>query len=86
MIMLGQPNRGAGDRLGVIASRRLGDAVFRNRAKRRLREVFRRGRSVETVSRSFDLVVIPRRELVTANFSTIETDFWAAVRRMRGER
>lgn len=32
---------GAGARLGVIASRRVGSAVLRNRAKRRVREFFR---------------------------------------------
>ena len=39
--LLGKANTLGHDRLGVIASRRLGNAVMRNRAKRRLRELFR---------------------------------------------
>ena len=40
--LLGLPNALDRDRLGVVASRKVGGAVVRNRAKRRLRELFRR--------------------------------------------
>jgi ribonuclease P protein component len=86
MTVLAQPSRGPVDRLGIIASRRLGGAVIRNRAKRRLREVFRRQPTETTSSagaRPLDLVVIPRRELVSASFPVITADFQAAVRRLR---
>ena len=88
MTVLGQPNSGPVDRLGIIASRRLGGAVTRNRAKRRLREVFRHhaAGAVPQGGRTLDVVVIPRRELVAAPFLTIEQDFWTAVRRLRGHR
>jgi ribonuclease P protein component len=86
MTVLGQPNGGDRDRLGIIASRRLGDAVVRNRAKRRVREIFRRQRPAEPPVRSLDLVVIPRRELVEAPFAVLETDFSSAVSRLRGRR
>jgi len=46
-------------RLGVSVSRRVGGAVVRNRWKRVLREVFRRGRS--DLPPGLDLVVIARR-------------------------
>ena len=39
--LLGRPNDRGCDRLGIIASREVGGAVVRNRAKRRLREMFR---------------------------------------------
>jgi ribonuclease P protein component len=42
LTMLALPNEAGYDRLGIIASRRLGGAVVRNRAKRRVREIFRR--------------------------------------------
>jgi ribonuclease P protein component len=89
MTLLGQPNAGPHDRLGIIASRKLGGAVVRNRAKRRLREVFRRGDADSggpAIEKTLDLVVIPRRELLTAPIGVVDDDFWAAVRRLRGQR
>ena len=46
-------------RLGIIATRRLGNAVRRNRAKRLVREVFRRNKT----ALGLDIVVLPQREL-----------------------
>lgn len=86
MTLLAQPNSGPADRLGIIASRRLGGAVLRNRAKRRLRDVFRRGAALEPAARPLDIVVIPRRELLTAPPQIVEAEFWAAVGRLRGRR
>ena len=86
MTLLGQPAAGPADRIGIVASKRLGNAVVRNRAKRRLREVFRRqdtGAAGTDETKALDLVVIPRRELVAAPFSTIQADFQAALRRLR---
>lgn len=66
-------------RLGIVASRKLGGAVARNRAKRLIREVFRRN-SVPG-RQGVDVVVIPRRELFDASYASLETDFLAACRR-----
>src|SRR5215210_7628465 len=83
--VLARPNASGADRLGLIASRRLGGAVARNRAKRRLRAAFRllpdhaRG----TGPASLDLVVIARREVVDAPFSSITTDLETAIQRVR---
>jgi ribonuclease P protein component len=48
-------------RLGVVASRRIGNAVARNRAKRLVREAFRATRKLFTPG--MDVVVIVRRPL-----------------------
>ncbi len=69
-------------RLGVAATRRLGDAVRRNRAKRLVREVFRRNKLLP----GFDVVVVPRPELLDADFSSLETDYRNALRRRTGRR
>jgi ribonuclease P protein component len=58
-------------RLGIAATRRLGGAVLRNRAKRLVRELFRRHNSAA----GYDVVVRPRRELLNADFASLEADF-----------
>jgi ribonuclease P protein component len=85
--LLGRPNTCGRDRLGIIASRRLGGAVARNRAKRRLRELFRR-RSADPGGQAppLDIVAIPRREANDAAFTALATDFQVALRKLRGDR
>lgn len=71
------PNGGDGARFGVAATRKLGSAVKRNRAKRRSRELFRRHK----VAAGLDIVIVPRREMLDAPFSSLETDYRAALER-----
>ena len=58
-------------RLGIAATKKLGGAVERNRAKRLIREVFRRNKRAP----GFDVVVVPKRELFGASLTTLETEF-----------
>lgn len=60
-------------RLGVIASRRVGNAVQRNRAKRRLREVFRLNQ--DRLPGSCDVVLVARRSTNSAPFRNLEERF-----------
>ncbi len=62
--------RGAA-RLGIAATKKLGGAVQRNRAKRLIREVFRRNK----IAAGFDVVVIPKRELLDASLDVLEADY-----------
>ena len=68
-------------RLGLIASRKLGPAVARNRAKRRLRDLFRRHRATLGEPAAYDIVAIPRREICDAPFADVEADFLNTLRR-----
>lgn len=68
-------------RLGLIASRKLGPAVARNRAKRRLRDLFRRHRGALGAGAALDIVAIPRRELIAAPFADVEADFLSTLKR-----
>jgi ribonuclease P protein component len=69
------PNGTPAARLGVAATRKLGPATDRNRAKRLAREVFRRNKPVE----GLDVVVVPRREMLDALFTSLEADYRAAL-------
>src|SRR4051794_17188870 len=57
-------------RLGIAATKKLGGAVVRNRAKRLIREVFRRNK----LAPGFDVVVVPKRELLDASLNVLEAD------------
>jgi ribonuclease P protein component len=73
------PNGGGMSRLGIVASRKVGGAVERNRSKRLIREMFRQ----QPVERApgIDAVVIPRREALQAPFPELAQDFRTLWRR-----
>ena len=75
--LFSKPNGLAVGRLGIAATKRLGGAVVRNRAKRLIREVFRRN----DIAPGFDIVVVPKRELLAASLSALETEYRTSVTR-----
>ena len=60
-----------GPRLGVAATRKMGNAVERNRAKRLAREIFRRHK----IAAGYDIVIVPRRDMLDASFASLEADY-----------
>lgn len=58
-------------RLGIAATRKMGAAVERNRAKRLVRELFRHHKPATAV----DVVVVPRREILAAPFERVEAEY-----------
>ncbi len=64
------PNPLGRKRLGIIASRKVGTAVARNHAKRKIREIFRRHKHL--VGRNMDIVVISARKLVNLPYAILE--------------
>lgn len=66
-------------RFGVVASRKVGGAVKRNRAKRLLREVVRRRVPPEGVSA--DVVLVARKGLSEAAYREVEGAYVAGIGR-----
>lgn len=68
-------------RVGVVASRiAVGNAIQRNRAKRRLREIFRRHQAL--VPARLDLVIVARSSLNRLAYAAVEQKFTEACRRL----
>ena len=64
-------------RLGITVTRRIGGAVQRNRAKRLLREIFRRHKSEIA---DVDIVVNGRADLPRAEYARLEAELLARLR------
>jgi ribonuclease P protein component len=77
MTLFVRPNATGRPRLGIAATRKMGSAVVRNRAKRLARELFRHHKP----SDGLDIVVIPRREMIDASYVTLEAEFRALLER-----
>jgi ribonuclease P protein component len=78
-----RPNQSLVGRLGIAATKRLGGAVQRNRAKRLIREIFRHN----DIAPGFDVVVVPKRQFFEASLTILEADYRAALeRRLRPSR
>jgi len=66
-------------RLAVSASKRLGNAVVRNRVRRRLKEAFRS----LTLNDGFDVVIVPRPGAAKADFWTLKGELSLLLKRAR---
>jgi ribonuclease P protein component len=75
---------GASPRLGITASRKVGNAVTRNRIKRGVREWFRHSR--DELPDAVDVVVIARRGAAELTGSEIAVRLEELLRRSRSRR
>lgn len=66
------PNGRASSRFGVSVKRALGNAVRRNRIRRRLREMVRLARP--EIATGWDIVIHPRERVATAPFAVLRTE------------
>ena len=74
--LLALPREEGPSRLGLAVDRRVGRAVRRNRAKRRLRECFRRNKPASAL----DVVLVAKREILNVTQAELEREY---LRRMR---
>jgi ribonuclease P protein component len=75
---LGRPAEG-GSRLGVISTRKLGNAVLRNRARRLLRESYRLHQ--QDLAQPVDLVLVARASIVGKRLAEVEKDLLTTLRK-----
>jgi ribonuclease P protein component len=80
-LLVAAPNGFAFDRLGLAVSRRVGGAVARNRARRLLRESFRR--LERAGERGADLVVVAHPEIVGRTQDEVDREFRERIRRVK---
>ncbi|MGE0130040.1 MAG: ribonuclease P protein component [Blastocatellales bacterium] len=68
-------NDGGEQRYGITVTRKIGNAVVRNRCKRRLREIVRKYELGDSSLGGFDLVINVKTGLAEADFKQIQEAF-----------
>ena len=69
LVLYARPNRLGVNRVGITTGKKLGHAVVRNRARRRLREVYRLNEQL--FKPGYDIVVVARSRCVSADFQKL---------------
>lgn len=72
VLWMGGGKKNTSLRLAVVSSRKVGNAVARNRARRRLREAFRLNR--HRMDGNFDVVLVARHSINSCRFEQIEAE------------
>ena len=70
---------GSAPRLGVVTSKKIGDAPTRSRARRLLRESFRLHQ--HEFAQPVELVLVARNSIAQKDFAGVEKDYLAALHR-----
>ena len=73
MVLYCRKNRLGRNRLGLVSSTKLGHAVVRNRARRRLRELFRL--SQNRMAQGWDVLLVARGRTARCPHSMLQRDY-----------
>ena len=80
MVLYCRKNRLGHNRLGLTASVKLGHAVVRNRARRRLRELFRLSQG--QMLQGYDVLLVARGKTARIPHRYLKRDYEAAVKKL----
>jgi ribonuclease P protein component len=72
---------GSAPRLGVVTSKKIGNAPARSRARRLLRESFRQHQ--HEFAQPVEIVLVARNSIVEKDFAGVEKDYLAALQRAK---
>ena len=81
LIIIYQTNHSDTSRLGVVVSKKHGNAVQRNKIKRRLRTLFRTNK--DRLQVPMDLVLIPKREIGNSEWKSLLNDYRTGIKRIQ---
>ena len=70
LVMMMMPNELAWSRFGLVAGRRIGKAVKRNRARRLMREAIRL--RLPHIAPGYDVILVARQPMQNATFAEVE--------------
>lgn len=73
MVVYCRENRFGRNRLGITVSVKLGHAVLRNRARRRLREVYRL--NADKLRTGYDIILVARSRTLSASWEDLNSTF-----------
>jgi ribonuclease P protein component len=79
-VLLARPNEGLGKRYGITVTRKIGNAVVRNRMKRRFRELLRAALPAEGLA-DHDHVLIGREGGIEREFDKLREELSVALAR-----
>ena len=80
LVLYCRPNGRGHNRLGITTSTKLGCAVVRNRARRRLREVYRLAQG--DLLQGFDIIAVARGRAVDGPYDRLTKAFYRACREL----
>lgn len=80
LVLYCQPNHLQENRVGITVGKKLGKAVVRNRARRRLREVYRLNSG--RLRQGYDMILVARGRTLTASWKELNDTFLRLCRKL----